>query len=67
MVSLDAIEGDVPPDYSTDTVITAAIDLGLPIRLRICLDIGSALGDTRTMFGLYTGSILLSQKTILKL
>lgn len=52
-VSLLAVEGNIAPDHAVDQVITGAVNLGFPIRLRVCLSINGAAGDTRTMFGLY--------------
>ena len=49
-LTFDVLDGIAAPDYDADTIKTT-FDLGDPVRMRICLKIDTAAGDTRTEFG----------------
>lgn len=48
-ISFDVLAGDNPPDYDSDVVKTSYM-LGEAARLRFCIIIDTAEGDTRTEF-----------------
>ena len=49
-LTFDVLDGSIAPDYDNDMVKTTFYH-GDPCRLRICLKINTAAGDTRTEFG----------------